>query len=360
MDTRQKAAFRRTLLRWYRDNRRALPWRRSRDPYRIWVSEVMLQQTRVETVIPYYRRFLARFPNLKKLSRARLNTVLKQWEGLGYYARARNLHAAARMVVREHRGRIPDDPAAFRRLPGVGDYIAGAVLSIAHDLPLSAVDGNVKRVLSRLFCCATPVNLPAAVKRYRRMADALLDARNPGDFNQAMMELGALTCTPRDPGCPRCPVRRFCKAFRSERVSRFPRRQATGAIPTRRVAVGVVFRGKRVLITRRATGGLLGGLWEFPGGKIRRGESARAACRREVAEETGIAVEVLSRLARVSHAYTHFRVKMEVFYCRYLSGEVRLKGPVDHRWIIPGKLDRFPLPGANRKFVPLIGASPGG
>jgi len=346
--------LRRRLLTWYESNRRRLPWRETRNPYRIWVSEVMLQQTQVQTAVPYYRRFLKQFPTLRRLAAADLGDVLKRWEGLGYYARARNLHRAAGMLAGGCSGRIPDRWDGFRALPGVGDYTAAAVLSIAFDRPHAVVDGNVKRVLARLLAMAAPVNRSSSRKAFQAQADRLLDRRRPGDFNQAVMELGALVCTPTGPNCPVCPLTRFCAAHRGGTVARFPRRAASRPVPEVQVAVGVVFRNGRVLITRRPAQGLLGGLWEFPGGKLRKGESPAAACIREIREEVNLDVTIDERLAQVRHAYSHFRIHMHVFRCRCQAGRVRRNGPADHRWVRIADIDRFAFPGANHKFIPLL------
>ena len=344
--------LRRRLLSWYDANRRALPWRRTRDPYCIWVSEVMLQQTQVRTVVPYYERFLLRFPSVAHLAAADEQAVLKCWEGLGYYARARNLHRAARRVA--ELGRLPDRWDEFRALPGVGDYIAAAVLSIAFDRPHAVVDGNVKRVLARLFAIDTPVNAPAARGAFQAHADRMLDRRRPGDFNQAAMELGALVCTPRTPACAQCPLAALCRACRDGAVERFPRRSVRRPVPEVEAAVGVIRRNGRLLVTRRPADGLLGGLWEFPGGKIRPGEDPADACVREIAEEVGLQVTVTEALARVRHAYTHFRVRLHVFVCRVRAGRVRLKGPVAFRWVRLAELEQLALPRANHKFIALL------
>ncbi len=346
--------FRRALCSWYAQNHRSLPWRLTRDPYRIWVSEVMLQQTQVNTVIPYYLRFVERFPTIETLARSDLQTVLKAWEGLGYYARARNLHRAAKEIVAQRAGQIPSSFADFRALPGVGDYVAAAVMSISFNRPHAAVDGNVRRVLSRIFRIDVPANDPRGQNVFREKAQEILDPSDPGTFNQAMMELGALVCTPGDPQCAECPVVSFCGAHRSGTVSAYPRRARRRSVPVQRVAVGVIHKGDRILITRRHSEGLLGGLWEFPGGKIENGESAEEACLREIKEEVGLEVELLHHLARIRHSYTHFRIVMDVFECRWISGSVRLKGPADHRWVTPEKIEEFPLPIANRRFVPLL------
>ncbi len=354
MLTRRRIAVQKALRGWFSRHQRDLPWRRTRDPYRIWVSEVMLQQTQVATVIPYYRRFIRRYPNIKALAAADIDAVLKTWEGLGYYSRARNLLDAARIVVRDFRGRVPRDLDRFTSLPGVGDYIAAAVMSIAFQKPHAAVDGNVKRVLARLETISTSVNSSASKPIFAKVAQDLLDYESPGLFNQALMELGAVVCTPRKPACTGCPLRRLCRAYRLKVVERFPPRIARRPIPTVRVVVGIICRGRRVLITRRKPDGLLGGLWEFPGGKIRDDEEAKTACVREIREETGLRVSIQHHLTTVKHAYTHFKVVIEVFTCRFQTGEIRLVGPVDHRWVRLDELEQFPFPGANRKIIPLL------
>jgi A/G-specific adenine glycosylase len=347
------------LVKWYRTNHRDLPWRRSNNPYHIWISEVMLQQTRVKTVVGYYRRFLKTFPNIKKLARADLQSVLKIWEGMGYYARARNLHRAAKIVVQDHGGRIPDSWEVFRNLPGVGSYIAAAVLSIAFDRPYPVVDGNVKRVLARLHKMGAPVNRARSFSFFQEAAGKMLDEKRPGIFNQAMMELGALICTPRNPVCTDCPLNRRCLAYKTGQVAEYPKRQKPRATPQYHIAVGVIFKTDRVLITRRKAEGLLGGLWEFPGGKIKEGESAQAACIREIKEEVNLKVRIDRHLTRVKHAYTHFKIIMEVFCCRYVSGRVKLHGPTAHRWIRIEDYKNFPFPKANHKFIPLLKKSAG-
>ncbi len=345
-------SLRAALLSWYLANHRDLPWRKATDPYHIWVSEVMLQQTQVNTVLPYYSRFLECFASLERLARARLQDVLKVWEGLGYYARARNLHRAAGIVLNHHQGIIPDSWEEFRKLPGVGDYIAAAVLSIAFEKPYPVVDGNVKRVLARLLLVEEPVNKSTSIKIFKEASGQLLSPQDPGTFNQAMMELGALICKPQHPLCSTCPIQRMCLAYESGRVGEYPKKQKKSPTPQFKIAVGVVFKNGRVLITRRKAEGLLGGLWEFPGGKIKNDEKAEEACIREIKEETNLSIGVNSNLSRVRHAYTHFKIVMDVFCCSYISGRVKLNGPVDHRWIKLDELDAYPFPKANHKFFP--------
>ncbi len=348
------ARFQKALVTWYLDNYRVLPWRKTNDPYSIWVSEVMLQQTQVKTVVPYYSAFLKKFPTVKHLARAKLQEVLKIWEGLGYYARARNLHRAAGIVHREFNGIVPANRDRFRKLPGVGDYIASAVLSIAFDQPYAVVDGNVKRVLARLQCIDAPVNNAVSAKMFNATAENLKDNRIPGTYNQALMELGALICKPKAPLCDTCPLQMFCEAYQTGTVAAYPRKTARRPTPLYRIAVGVVIKNGRILITQRKPDGLLGGLWEFPGGKIKKGETAKSACIREIKEEVNLMVDVVDYLARVKHAYTHFKISMDVFCCEYLAGRVKRNGPVDHRWIKMSTINRYPLPKANHKFLPQL------
>lgn len=342
------------LILWYQDHFRPLPWRETGDPYAIWVSEVMLQQTQVKTVIPYYQTFLDRFPDVETLARSDLQEVLKAWEGLGYYGRARNLHSAAQLVVAEYSGRLPTVWNQIRQLPGIGDYTAAAILSIAFNQVYPAVDGNVKRVVSRLLQIDTPVNRSASHKRFYQELQEFIDPQHPGLFNQAMMELGALVCKSRQPLCTRCPISSHCRSCEAGTVTDYPRRDRTRPIPEYRIAVGVVYKNGKILITRRKAKGLLGGMWEFPGGKIGPHETSEAACIREIKEEVNLAVEIASLLTRVKHAYTHFKIDVDVLICNYSSGKVKLKGPVDYKWIKLNQIARYPFPKVNHKFIPLL------
>lgn len=346
--------FRRALLAWFDTNKRDLPWRVSRDPYSIWVSEVMLQQTQVKKVIPYFKRFVAKYPDVLTLARASRQDVLKSWENLGYYSRARNLHSAARYLVDHHEAGIPSDPKRFRDLPGVGEYITAAVSSIAFGHPFAVVDGNVRRVLSRLFLIGSTVGTSKANTEFRGWAGKLLDDRHPGDFNEAMMELGAVVCRPAGPHCDRCPVSRFCQAHASGRQDDFPVRDKRRSVPRYHIAVGVVEKDGRLLITRRPESGLLGGLWEFPGGKVKAGETPEDACVREIEEEVSLKVEVVDYLTHIEHAYSHFKIGVDVYSCAYTAGDVKLDGPEDYRWILVDELDDYPFPGANHRFLPII------
>jgi len=346
--------IRKALVEWYKSNKRDLPWRNTRDPYQIWVSEVMLQQTQVKTVIPYFYTFIDRFPDIHALASSDLQEVLKMWEGLGYYSRARNFHRAARVVVRDHGAVIPSTEEGFKQLSGVGDYIAAAVLSIAFDLPLAVVDGNVKRVLSRLFLIDAPVNHSGSHAVFKKRAGELLDNTRSADYNQALMELGALVCKPKHPMCPACPLKALCRASKGDQVGDFPRRKKVKPLPEHAMAVGIVVKKGKLLIIRRPEKGLLGGLWEFPNGRIDDQETPDTACVRHLKTSANITADIDTFVTRIKHAYTHFRITMDVFTCCFISGRVRLNGPVDFRWVEYDEINTYPLPKTVHKFLPAL------
>jgi len=340
------------LERWFAANRRDLPWRRRRDLYAIWVSEVMLQQTRVDTALPFFKDFLKRFPTLERLAAAPLQDVLKAWEGLGYYSRARNLWRAARLVVENFHGRIPVEYERFRELPGVGDYIAAAVMSIGCGLAVPVIDGNVLRVVCRWQGIDTDVRLAATRRRVRSFLEKIIPAASPGLFNESLMELGALVCLPKSPRCALCPLQPGCRAARGGLASVLPVKSGKAQTPRYQVALAVIVRGGKLFIQQRPENGHLGGLWEFPGGKCRAGEKAELAVVRECGEELGVEIEVQAQLAVVRHAYSHFKVVLHVFACRLLGGRIRTRQP--HAWVKVSDLDRYPFPAGNHKFFPRL------
>ncbi len=346
--------FQKDLIDWYKKNQRWLPWRQTTDPYHIWVSEVMLQQTQVKKVLQYYSDFIRQYPDIHTLAAADLQQVLKSWELLGYYARARHLHQAAQIVAEKFQGYVPADYSQFRQLPGVGDYIAAAVTSLAFNKPYPVVDGNVKRVLSRIFAIRSPVNRSSSSHIFQQAVSHLFAKKNSAQFNQALMELGALICRPRQPQCAQCPVKIYCHARVTNKQHKFPVKVKRNEIPRYHIAVAVIQKDGRLLITQRAPAGLLGGLWEFPGGKMKKGESAIEALRREIKEEVNVQIKIDEHLTRVKHAYSHFEIVMEVFLATYLSGAIKLRGAVDYRWISLSDIDRYPFPAANHKFFPLL------
>jgi len=354
-DVHRGRSLQRRLLTWFRKHKRDLPWRRASDPYKIWVAEVMLQQTQVFTALPYYRAFLKRFPTARALAKASEQAVLKVWQGLGYYRRALNLHEAAGRIVREHGGRVPDDPKAFSRLPGVGRYTCGAVQSIAFGHRLAALDGNAARVIARWFAVEESIDRAAARRALWDLAEALVPQRQPGDWNQAVMELGSEVCVPRGPRCPRCPVRTACRAFECGLQENIPMRRPRRPIPHIEVGVGIVRRRGRILICKRRADAMLGGLWEFPGGKVRSGESVADCIRRELAEECALDVTVGDPLVDVTHTYSHLRVTLRCYYCRSPRGRVRALGCADARWVRPAEIADYPLPAADVRILEALG-----
>ncbi len=303
----------------------------------------MAQQTRLETVIPYYQRWLARFPTIQALAAAPQQEVLALWEGLGYYSRARNLHAAARQVVAEHGGQLPADPAALRRLPGIGRYTAGAIASLAFGRDEPVVDGNVKRVLSRVFDVSQPVDTAAGEQRIWDLAAEHLPPGHAADYNQALMDLGARVCLPRNPACGECPLQTQCRACALGNQSERPVTKPKAIIPHITVVAAVIRRNGRVLLAQRPAGGLLGGLWEFPGGKVEDGESLPAALQREIQEELAAAIEVGGELGVYQHAYSHYRVTLHAFECTLIEGTPRPLVAQALRWARPAELPDYPM-----------------
>ena len=341
---------RESLLSWYAKAGRDLPWRKGCDPYAIWVSEIMLQQTQVKTVIPYYLRWLAQFPTIEQLAKADLQQVLKAWEGLGYYTRARNLHRAAQEVVQHHGGVFPTELEDVLALPGIGRTTAGGILSAAFNQPVAILDGNVKRVLARLV--ALPVPQAKATNQLWELSETLLDREHPKDFNQALMDLGATLCTPKHPNCPSCPWIPYCQAYNLGMQSQLPMRETSSPLPHKAIGVAVIWNEQgQILIDRRRPEGLLGGLWEFPGGKIEPGETVEECIKREIQEELGIDIAVGDRLITIDHAYSHFRVTLTVHHCRHLAGVPQPIESDEIRWVTLDEIDQFPFPKANTQII---------
>lgn len=349
------------LLAWYRFSHRDLPWRNTSDPYAIWLSEIMLQQTQVQTVLPYYDRFLAHYPTIAHLADAPIDDVLKQWEGLGYYARARNLHQAAKKIIGEHEGLFPDTFEAVHALPGIGQSTAGAILTFAHRKPHPILDGNVKRVLSRLEGITESVMDKAVIDQLWGKSAELLpdDAEDAFDFNQAVMELGATLCTPKNPECGRCPWQTDCQANLKGLQNEIPRKEPTKVTPHHTIGVGVIWKDDRILIALRPEQGLLGGLWEFPGGKCKPDETLQDCVKREILEETGLTVQVGQKLETVKHAYTHFKITLHAFECHYVQGEAVPKASQALKWVTLDEIDQFAFPKANKKVLETLKLNPG-
>ncbi len=346
--------FQEKLVAWFDQNGRDLPWRRLRNPYTVWVSEIMLQQTQVRSVVDYFVRFVEQFPTVEALAGAPLQDVLKAWEGLGYYSRARNLHKAARLVVEKYGGRLPNKKSAILKLPGIGRYTAGAILSLAFGAREPVLDGNVGRVLSRVFFLEEPIETSHAKERLWHLADALLPAKEAGKFNEALMELGAVVCTPREPACGACPVREMCGAFARGKQNELPLRKPRKKVPHYDVAAGVIWNAGKILVTLRPTDKMLGGLWEFPGGKCEQGESLEACLRREIREELGLEIRVREPFLKVRHAYSHFKITLHMFHCDFLGGEPVLNGVDAFRWVQRRELLELPFPAADGRVIQKI------
>lgn len=354
LDHQTVDSLRRKLLDWFRIHARDLPWRRTRDPYAIWLSEVMLQQTQVAQGAPYYERFLEAFPTVSDLAAADEEHVFKLWEGLGYYRRARNLHRAARAIVSDFGGRLPRTAEAWRTLPGVGRYTAGAVASIAYGERVAVLDGNVKRVLSRVCDVAESIDAPATESALWAIAESLVSESSPGDFNQAMMELGARLCLPRNPDCEACPIQAHCRAYalglQHERPVRTKRRSA----PRFELVAAVIVRRGRYLLGKRKADGLLGGLWEFPNGEVKAGETHTVAIERRMNELFGLRVKAGGMIASVDHVYSHMKVNLTVYRCDYVSGRARSATHDLLKWVPRRDFQGYAFPMIVRKFLDLI------
>ena len=351
------ARARAALLPWYRVHQRDLPWRRTRDPYAIWISEAMLQQTRVETVIPYYQRFLERFPDVGTLARASVADIYAAWAGLGYYSRARNVHRAARAIVERFGGQLPSTREELLELPGVGRYTAGAVASIAFDRPVPVLDGNVERVLARYLGVRKDVRSASVAAALWGAAADLVVGPEPGTLNQALMELGATLCRPRAPFCSGCPLRKDCSACRQGDADSLPKKAERTKPRGMRAVAALVRRGPRVLAIRRPPGGLLGGLWELPGGALKQGETPVAGLRRAIREQTGLELGDVEAAGSVEHRFTHRHLRLELFRCAQSCGRLRLREPEAYRWITPPAFRRLAQGALTRKaFAHVLGS----
>jgi A/G-specific adenine glycosylase len=331
------------VLAWYDSQARDLPWRNTDDPYKIWMSEIMLQQTQVATVIPYFERWMERFPTVEALAEAPLDAVLKAWEGLGYYARARNLHRAAQLVVSDYGGELPSTAKELLKLPGIGKYTSGAIASIAFGERVAALDGNLKRVFARLTALEEAINSSKGEKELWAIADALLPNERVGDWHQALMDLGATLCISRTPRCLLCPLLGLCEAQQAGLQSTIPYKKARKARPHYAVSAGIIWdeKGEQILIAQRPTNKMLGGLWEFPGGKCEKNESLSDCLKRELREELAIEVEVGDKLTVIEHGYSHFTITLHAFHCTHRAGTPTALEVADFRWVKQEELDQF-------------------
>ena len=348
-----------TLLDWYSANKADLPWRGA-SAYGVWLSEIMLQQTQIDTVIPYYRRFLENYPTIHDLAGSDLDRVLKLWEGLGYYSRARNLHKTAQIVSSELNGEFPSDVPSLLELSGIGRYTAGAIASIAFGTQAPVLDGNVIRVFSRWLDLSEDVTQTSTKNYLWDVAEALVPAENTGDYNQALMELGQKICTPRNPLCEECPVQSICLAYANGTQAERPVKKKKPKTPHYDVSAGIIRNQEgKILIAQRPMDGLLGGLWEFPGGKQEEGETMPECLKRELAEELAIEVEVGALFVKVKHAFTHFKITLHAYDCTYIGSTDGSDAPQaleaqDWAWVTQDELDKYSFGKADRRVIQAI------
>jgi len=344
--------FASAILTWWDEGHSQWTWRQSRDPYAIWVAEVMLQQTQVSTVVPYFRRWMDHFPTIQSLANATQDEVLKQWEGLGYYSRARNLHEAAQIVVDKHEGQLPLTSEELMQLPGIGRYTAGAIASIVYNQAVPAVDSNAIRILSRVKDVTGDITKSETRKQLWSLAADLLPHTRPGDFNQAIMELGQTVCLSASPVCHKCPVADYCLALQRGTQLQRPVRPKRPEVPHYQVTAGIICREDgQFLIAKRPANGLLGGMWEFPGGKQEDSESLKEALRREIMEELGIEITVNRKLIAIEHAYTHFRITLHAYFAQLQEGNPQNLQVADHAWVELSDLEKYPFATADKKII---------
>ncbi len=336
------------LLQWFKENGRDFPWRKTRDPYAIWVSEIMLQQTQVTTVVPYYKKYLRAFPTVHHLARADLSRVLKVWEGLGYYSRARNLHRASRIIVHHFQGKIPDNLRDLVDLPGIGRSTAGAILSFAYNQEAPILDGNAKRVLSRLAAVPGQSMGGKTEGLLWKISESLIPQGRSNPFNQALMDLGATVCTPKDPRCLRCPLRNLCRGYLSGKPESYSLRALKKTIPHIEGISAVIRKGERVLLRQRPPEGLLGGLWEFPNWETEAKRKLRLRLRNDIKKEWGMDVDVKEQIGTFHQTFSHFKLTLRVYQCRNLTRKGKGK------WVSIQKLPFFPMSRIHRRIAQTI------
>ncbi len=339
------------LIDWYVKQKISLPWRDlNPNLYRTWISEIMLQQSQVKTVIPYFNSWFKKFPDITSLANATIDEVLKSWEGLGYYRRAHYIHKASKLIIKKHNGKIPDTYVELIKVPGIGDYTASAILGIGHNLPFFAVDGNFIRVFSRVFKIkGSKSKLTKQIKKNLSQR-AIIDFAS---FNQAVMDLGRTICRPI-PACSLCPISIECLAHKHLQTDKYPQKSIKKNKPNYNVVVGIIYKKDNFIITQRKNEGLLGGLWELPGGKIKKGETRENALIREIREELNITIDIKKKLPEIRHEYSHFKVKIYPYICSYNGGKVALVGPVAWGWMNMNEVKTKSFPKATHKVFNLM------
>ena len=339
------------LLNWYNESNYLMPWRESPNPYNIWISEIMLQQTQVQTVKKYYNNWMKKYPSIYNLSHADIDDILKLWEGLGYYRRAHNILETSQIIVSEYNGNIPNSYKALIQLKGIGDYTASAILSIAFEKKYPAIDGNLKRVLSRLFIIKQNNRLQDNAKKY---ALQFMINNNPGDVNQAFMDLGREICLPKKPQCNICPLNLDCKAHTTDTIDKYPMKSLKKIKPSYDVRVGVIYKNNKFLISKRKKEGLLGGLWELPGGKKRKNETNYDCLHREIKEELNIDIKIQNKIGIIKHEYSHFKINLIGYNCNYKKGNIKPLTSDGLAWIINKNIKNFAFPKSTIKLFNIM------
>ncbi len=341
------------LTSWYKENQRSLPWRLNPAPYHTLISEFMAQQTQIKTLIPYYHRWLKKYPTVEAVASASIDDILKSWEGLGYYSRAKNLHKTCQIIVEKFKGEIPSSSEELIKLPGIGTYIAAAIASIAFKEHIAVVDGNVLRVVTRLYGLEDDIGKEKTKLNIQKRLNREIKQCDPGDFNQGLMELGATICTPKLPNCNECPITTICYAKNMNSIEKFPVKQKKPPVPHFTIVVGIIKnQNGKILITKRKANQLLGGLWEFPGGKVKENETLESALEREIKEEVNLNVTLNGFLCKVNHAYSHFKITMHAFQC-YTDNikNIKCNSADNYKWIEKNQLNEFAFPKANRVII---------
>ena len=328
-----------------------MPWRENRHPYRIWIAEIMLQQTQVKTVIPYYNKWMNEYPSLDSVAKAKFDDLLYLWQGLGYYKRVSSILNASKMIKNKHNSLIPNDLNELLKLPGIGDYTASAILAIAFNKNAIPIDGNIKRIVSRMYNYSSP---SSNLKEYKILVQNLINNIKISDSVQALMDLGRMICKPKIPICSDCPINTHCLSYKNDNVHLYPTILLKKTIPTYNVVVGLISKNKKILISKRSKNGMLGNLWELPGGKIKPQESKKSCLLREIKEEIDIEIKIIKEIGTIKHSYSHLKVIITLFQCQYLSGKAKARASQKINWISYNQKKQFAFPNATHKLFKLL------